>query len=124
MPQISPSSATEGASKANGTTWVRFHLRLDLGGQLPTVAAKGEGQRRTKPATGREAHRNQEHIALCPFVVWALFQQSLPCLPWVWTSTRPDAFALAKASHPGKVSVRCHLLLHVGERGCRRVSSW
>ena len=47
----------------------RVHARLVSSGQLPTVAAEGEGQRRTKPATRSEAHRNQEHIALCPFVV-------------------------------------------------------
>ena len=53
----------------------RFYLRLVSGSQLPTVAAEGAGQRRTKPFTRSEAHRNQEQIAL--------FQQSLPCLPWV-----------------------------------------
>ena len=25
--------------------------------------------------------------------MWALLQQTLSCLPWVWTSTRPDAYA-------------------------------
>ena len=29
-----------------------------------------------------------------------LFQQSLPCLPWVWTSNRPDAFASMEAETP------------------------
>ena len=36
----------------------RFHLRLVSGGQLPTVAAEGAGQRRTKPSTWSAANRN------------------------------------------------------------------
>ena len=47
----------------------RFHLRLVSGGQLPTVAAEGEGQRGTRPSTRSEAHKNQDQVALCPIVV-------------------------------------------------------
>ena len=88
------------------------HLRLVSGGQLPTVAAEGAGQRRTKPATRSEAHRNQEHIAPCPFVVACgrCCNSRSPACPG-WTSTRPDAFALTEARHPGKASVRCPLEL-------------
>ena len=34
--------------------------------------------------------------------LWALFRQSLPCQPWVQTSTRPDAFACEGLNTQGK----------------------
>ena len=38
----------------------------------------------------------------------ALFQQSLSCLPWVQTSTSPDAFAFMRAQTPRPWSVKAY----------------
>ena len=40
----------------------------------------------------------------------ALIQQSLPCLPWVYTSNRPDAFAFMEAKHPGRPDRLCSVI--------------